>query len=127
MWVVALLAPHVRGGDTEPCVFSGITALPRPVLAYVQRQFPTFQLKYSKTVQGKYYANNCPDCGVIYGDFYLHDEPGAPFFPTTDEEANSIVIETVPLTGAIALKGSCGYGVGGMILRSARPRRRPKR
>lgn len=62
----------------------------------------------------------CPKCRVIYGDFYLQDEPSAPFFPTEAEEARLLQMETVPLSRAIFMHYYCGYGIGKLILRNAR-------
>ena len=123
MPVVALLAPNVHGSHGEACVLSNITELPKSILTYVQQQFPTFKLRYSKTVDARYYANTCPKCGVIYGDFYLHREPGAAFFPTEEEEARTLSIETVPLADKmISMQASCGFGVADLILQHAKPR-----
>jgi len=41
---------------------------------------------YSRTAEGSYWANTCLHCGVVIGDWYLYDEPGAPFaVPYTDQ------------------------------------------
>jgi len=56
MPVVALLAPTVEGAEDEVCVLSDVTAIPEDVLGYVQKRVPTFQFRYSKTVQGKHYT-----------------------------------------------------------------------
>ncbi|MEQ6359502.1 competence protein CoiA family protein [Thermoanaerobacter thermohydrosulfuricus] len=45
-----------------------------------KRPFPrTIQYRYSKTVGHKYWANTCPYCGAIQGDFYLYGEIESPF------------------------------------------------
>jgi hypothetical protein len=87
MPVVAFLAPSVEGADDQVCVLSDVVALPKDLLGYVQKRVPTYQLCYSKTVQGKYDANVCPKYRMLSGDFFLLSEPGAPFFPTCAEEA----------------------------------------
>ena len=99
MTVMALLAPKVEGADNQICILSDVASLPKDVLVYIQRRVPTFQLRYSKTVQGKYYANICPSCGTLTGDFFLHSEPGAPFFPTCEEEAWSALSRRSPCAG----------------------------
>ena len=71
-------------------------------------------------VGDKYYANNCPKCGVISGDFYLHSEPGAPFFPTDPNDAELLTIETIPIDHACFVLSGCGYGTGELILRYAK-------
>ena len=57
---------------------------------------------------------------MISGDFYLHSEPGAPFFPTTEEEAKQLTLEAIPLAGPITIRAGVGVGAGGLILEHAR-------
>lgn len=83
-------------------------------------RFPSFALRYSKTAGSRYYANTCPKCGVISGDFYLHSEPGAPFFPTTEEEAKQLTLEAIPLAESIRVRAGVGVGAGDLILEHAR-------
>ena len=120
MPAVALIAPNIRDAEGSVCILSEITELPYEVLSFVQKRFPSFKLKYSKTAGFRYYANTCPTCGVISGDFFLHSEPGAPFFPTTDEEAKTLAIETIPLKRSIRVKSSLAMGVGDLILMNAK-------
>jgi len=40
----------------------------------------TIQWKYSKMAGSSYWANCCPYCNSIQGDFFLHAEPEGPFF-----------------------------------------------
>jgi len=97
MPVVALIAPNVPETENTVCILSDIRELPTSIITFIQKRFPTFKLKYSKTIETKYYANTCPKSGVLSGDFYLHSEPGAPFFPTEEEEAEILTIEEVPI------------------------------
>jgi len=120
MPVVAILAPKVQDTDGEICILSGITELPDYVLAYIQGRVPTFKLKFSKTVEQKYFASTCPKCGMLSGDFYLHSEPGAPFFPTDEQEAASLYMTEIPLSGQIYARASIGMGCGDLILNNAR-------
>ena len=57
---------------------------------------------------------------MISGDFYLHSEPGAPFFPTTEEEAKQLTLEAIPLAGPITIRAGVGVGAGDLILEHAR-------
>lgn len=120
MPVVCLIAPQVEGADGEVCVLSEVRRLPEDVLIFIQRLFPSFRLKYSKTVQVSYYANTCPQCGVLSGDFHLHAEPGAPFFPETEEEASRLTLQEIALGGSIEVEASLGMGVGELILEHAK-------
>jgi len=40
----------------------------------------TIQYMYSKTLGGNYWANSCPYCQAIQGDWFLHFEPDGPFW-----------------------------------------------
>jgi hypothetical protein len=121
MTVVALIAPN-NSISAEVAILSNIEQLPDPLRQDIQRRFPSFKLKYSKTAQSKYYANTCPKCGVICGDFFLHSEPDSPFFPTDETEAARLTIEEVPLSGPLELDAACGFGLGEMILAHAQKR-----
>src|SRR3990172_8247706 len=120
MPVIALVAPNVPEADGEICILSQVEELPEVVLQFVRNRFPSFRLKYSKTVGSRYFANICPKCGVISGDFHLHSEPGAPFFPTTEQEAKRLTLDPVPLTGSISVRAGIGMGRGDLILEYAR-------
>ena len=120
MPAIALVAPNVAEADGEICILSEVEELPEVVLRFVRSRFPSFRLKYSKTLGSRYYANTCPKCGVISGDFHLHSEPGAPFFPTTKGEAKRLTLEAVPLTGTIRVRARIGMGAGDLILEYAR-------
>ena len=121
MPVVTILAPNVEGTAGEICILSEITELPEAVLAYIQGRVPTFELKFSKTIEQKYFASTCPQCGVVSGDFHLHySEPGAPFFPTDKSEAASLYMTQLPVPGRIHARASISMGCGNLILNNAR-------
>ena len=120
MPVVTILAPKVEGTAGEICILSEITELPDAVLAYIQGRVPTFKLKFSKTVGQKYFASTCPKCGVLSGDFHLHSEPGAPFFPTDKREAASLYMTQIPVTGRIYARASIDMDCGDLILKNAK-------
>lgn len=46
----------------------------------------TIQFRYSKTVGHQYWANTCPYCNSLQGDYYMDSEPEAPFFGIIIEE-----------------------------------------
>jgi hypothetical protein len=119
MPVIALLAPKIDDTDDQVGVLTGIENIPGQILKFIKSKVPTFKMKYSKMAGQKYYANTCPKCGVIYGDFFLHDEPGAPFFPENEEAAKSLYIKEIPLTAPIEVSAGIGFGLGEMILSNA--------
>ncbi|TWT94918.1 hypothetical protein [Neorhodopirellula pilleata] len=120
MEVVAILCENTAEPDMGSFILSSTATLPIHVVEFVQRRCPTFRLTFSKTVRAEYYANNCPNCGVISGDFFLHSEPGAPFFPTEEDEARSLTLEQIPLSEPVIIDSGCGYGTGELILQFAK-------
>ena len=120
MPVITLLAPYVAGADGQVCVLGNIQELPQDIVSFIQRRVPTFQFRSSRMGGGQYYANTCPKCRVISGDFFLHSEPGAPFFPTSEKAAKSLYITEVPLTRPIQIEASPGVGTGETILENAK-------
>jgi hypothetical protein len=86
----------------------------------VQKRVATYQLSYSKTVQGKYYGNAWSKCRVLSGDFYLHSEPGAPFFPTCAEEAGLLYLAEIPVQGPVHIRAGFNVGTGRLILEHAK-------
>ena len=122
MPAVALIAPKIPGTEGEVCILSDVTALPESVLAFIQKRFPSFRRKFSKTTQSEYYANTCPKCGVLSGDFYLHSEPGGPFFPESEAEATRLTVEEILIDGPIEVVAGLGMGGGDMILEHGKRR-----
>ena len=120
MPAVAILAPNIEDTDNEVCILSDIVDLPDEVLGYIQKRVPSFKFKYSKIVGNKYFANTCPSCGVISGDFFLHSEPGAPFFPTDEEEASLLYQTEIPIEGPILVQAGLHMGTGELILNHAK-------
>jgi len=80
----------------------------------LQKLNPLFQKRFSKTVEAEYYANGC-SCGALFGDFYLHDEPGHTFFPQSDEEASAIKLYQLPIQGEWPIACSSSNGPGEFI------------
>jgi hypothetical protein len=106
MPVIALLAPHVEDTENQICLLSDIVELPK--------------VRFSKMAGQKYFGNTCPKCGVLSGEFFLHSEPGAPFFPENEKEAKSLYLTEIPLSTAISVKASLSMGVGELILNNAK-------
>ncbi len=120
MPAVTILAPHVKDTEKQVCILTKIKSMPDEVVQYIQSRVPTYKLKYSKTVGRKYFANTCPKCGMLSGDFYLHSEPGAPFFPIDKEEATQLYMVKIPVTGSINIRASLHIGSGELILKNAK-------
>jgi hypothetical protein len=106
-------------------VIAGVRLVPPLSSAMVWRSLWKKQGRSPKENQGsiselRENANTCPKCKTIYGDFYLHDEPGAPFFPESEEDAKSLYVTEIPLTSAVQIQGAPGVGVGELILQHAK-------
>jgi hypothetical protein len=112
MSAVAIISPNTseKEADGYICILSDITCLPEKLLKMINERFPFFRLEYSNTTESEYYANTCPSCGMLSGDFFLHNEPGRPFFPETKEEAQELMIEQLPVK--IPIEIDAGYHVG---------------
>lgn len=117
-----MIAPKVPDRENEVRILWDITELPTSVLDFVQRRFPTFKRKISKTTQTEYYANTCPKCGVLSGDFHLHSEPGGPFFPESEADAAVLTVEQIPLEGPIEVVAEFHTGGGDLILEHGKRR-----
>ena len=120
MPAVAILAPHVEDTEEQVCILSEIERMPDEIIHYIQSRVPSYKLKYSKTVARKYFANTCPKCGMLSGDFYLHSEPGAPLFPTDKEEAKQLYMTKIPINGSVEIQASLHVGTGELILENAK-------
>ena len=83
--------------------------LPRRVLDIIQSNFSFFKYMYSKTVQGKYWANTCIHCNSLQGDFFTHNEPGGAFCPMSREEGKLITLYQINYKHDIPVIGGYGF------------------
>lgn len=119
MPVIALLAPNIDEAEGEISILSDIQELPKSIYFFIKKRVPSFKLKYSKMAGHKYLGNTCPHCGYLSGEFFLHAEPGAPFFPEDEKDAKSIYLRKIPLTSSITITASPSTGCGDLILKHA--------
>ena len=68
----------------------------KEILDIVCSRFPTFKLGFSKTVNGKYWANHCEHCNALQGDFFMHNEPGGEFSPIDMDGYKAITLIEFP-------------------------------
>ena len=121
MSVVSIIAEvPIEGHEAEIGIFSDITDLPPEIAKFIQNKVPTFKRVYSKTTKSKYYGNTCPNCRVLSGDFHLHCEPGAPFFPTDEDEAKRLYLKEIPIRDKVSIDAGVGFGPGDLILKHAK-------
>ncbi len=102
-------------GKENLALFSNVTYLPKQIISKIQAIFPFFKLTYSKTVQGKYWANNCVHCNSIQGDFFNHGEPGGAFCPMSEEEGSMIKLNKINYKHDIPIIGGLSFDDYGFI------------
>jgi hypothetical protein len=120
MPAIALLAPNVDDTEDEICILSDIQELPKDVYFFIKNKVPSFRMKYSKMAGHKYLGNTCPKCGLLSGEFFLHAEPGAPFFPEDENDAKSLYIREIPFADSITVTASVSTGCGDLIFKNAK-------
>lgn len=81
-----------------------------------------FRPDYSSTLRATCYMNHCKCCGEKQGDHFLHDKPGAPFFPLSAGEA--ININVIKTKTPISVDGNMAFGTDYMdyVLDDHQPR-----
>jgi len=77
-------------------------------LTILGRLAPSCFLDYSQQADHSYLMNHCSHCRAKLGDFYLHSEPGGPFFPITSEDYKAIHIQRFDI--AIEAEASTSIG-----------------
>jgi hypothetical protein len=101
-------------------LLSNIVAMPAEVLAYMRTRHSGFESRFSNAAGHSYFSNTC-ECGALFGDFYLHGDPGGAFFPETEEEAAKVTLTSIPIAPPLQFDCACHYGsVGELILAHAR-------
>lgn len=64
---------------------------PKILKKYLKEKY-NFYYGYSKFTDSYYYGNHCSNCGVLQGNFYLHEEVDSPFFIHDIEDAKKITL-----------------------------------
>jgi hypothetical protein len=102
----------VEGGDDGEMVFvSDLSTIDPRIEPMLRASAPGYALDYSKTQDARVWMNHCARCGAKLGDFYLHEEPGGAFFPTTPEEERLLRFSELLVKGTFLFFGS--YGLQG--------------
>jgi len=77
---------------------SNLTLVNGSVQRYLKTACPSYCLDFSKKAEGSYFMNHCKHCGAKLGDFFMHNEPGGAFFPTTEGAARGITLRSIDAT-----------------------------
>jgi hypothetical protein len=91
-------------------LFSDITFIPKNIIELIQNHYPFFKLAFSKTVNGKYWANTCVNCNALQGDWFNHNEPDGAFFPCSPEDARKIKLKKIELKHDFPIIGGYSFG-----------------
>ena len=72
--------------------------MPKPLLDAIREFHSQYELRYSYTAMDSTYVNVC-ECRANFGNFFLYEEPGGPFFPMSSEQASLLTIRTLQIKG----------------------------
>ena len=111
--VFALAVSGFKDADEEEpleefVVLNTISDLPPHIMNLLKQRCPRYFIDYSKMTQSKYLMNHCT-CGAKLGDFYMHDEPGGAFAPTSEYESRNISVTRIPEENNLPIRCSYSY------------------
>lgn len=108
-------------GQSEEIILlvSNLSEIPEGLRSEIAKRHPRFKLHHSHTASSSYYANMC-GCGAHFGDFYLFSEPGGAFFPTSEEEAESVAYCELPIAEPLEVVGNWSEGPGDNLFKNGR-------
>lgn len=89
--------------------YGSLETVPTMLQPYFTANCPSYREDYSKTAGGRYCMNHC-SCGAKLGDFYLHNEPGGAFFPTSERVAREIELKQIRDLAATRIEIPAGPG-----------------
>lgn len=72
-----------------------VTRLHRDITGAMGQVTQSYSLAATKTHPEPYYANHCEQCKAVFGDFFMHSEPGGAFFPMSAQDAKIIKLQHV--------------------------------
>lgn len=70
-------------------LMTNIRSIPAPFIRVAVKNGASIELRRSRTADTEYYMNLCR-CGAPRGDYFMFNEPGHGFFPTSELEAGMI-------------------------------------
>lgn len=113
--VAVLLPPETLGWNQDdqtwsysnvPVWASQLSRVTKGTAKLLAAKAPNLRLAYAKMSNSTYYANHCPDCGALQGQYFLFQEPGGAFFPVSREQAQRISLKRISQPFVAA--GACG-------------------
>lgn len=107
-----------------------ISALPSPISEMLKSEAPNYRRAFSQTAQSTYWANHCPACNALQGDFELFCEPEGAFFPIIIDQVRAMRATRLAVffeaQGNPALSIDDGGFIPGVDLRWRRPDGEPQ-
>lgn len=73
-----------------------ITRLSPEATRFAQGVQPAYRQGYSRTTESRYWANHCPSCSALQGDFHLYSEPDGAFWLAEPEDAARMQARPLP-------------------------------
>ncbi|HTY48264.1 MAG TPA: hypothetical protein VMB48_01075 [Steroidobacteraceae bacterium] len=95
----------ILGEEQVGFLVSNVSAVDEPLRRQLLR-WPQYRPERSGR-DVAYFANHCPGCGCIQRDFFLHCQPGGPFFCLDDVPEGEL--QVWPLAGTVRLTGDEGF------------------
>lgn len=111
--VIGLAAGSVSDPATDgrptpgSAVLTYVTDLPASVLEVMAERSDLYRMRYSVAAGFDYYMNLCT-CGATFGDHYLAEQPGGPFMPLYDGDADTLTVDALPFTDPLQIGASSG-------------------
>ncbi|MBX3352947.1 MAG: hypothetical protein KF684_08420 [Phycisphaeraceae bacterium] len=101
----------IAGSDPEghACFSTHIESMPEALLDAVRAQIAVYRKVFSRSVGHQYYANICPHCDALSGDFFLH-QPGELFGVMEPEDAHGLRVISVGPNVNGSIVGSALFG-----------------
>ncbi|WP_053064247.1 hypothetical protein [Caballeronia mineralivorans] len=91
-------AEQVAWSIADSGTFIGnLTLVNGRVRRFLAENCPNYRVDFSKMAESSYFMNHCDYCDAKFGDFFMHNEPGGAFFPTTEHEASFIRMRRVDM------------------------------
>ncbi len=93
----------------EWCFAHYVADVPPTIATLLRSEAPLYRPAFSKTTQTSYWANHCPSCKVLQGDFNLFEEPDGAFFPMSVEQVRRMKATRLPMP--FAALGDPSFGI----------------
>lgn len=93
--------------------FSMPNYIEKEIIDIIHSRYPFFKLGFSKTINGKYWANHCKHCDALQGDFFMHEEPGGEFSPVDMNGYKAITLWEIPYQFDLLLNASYSWASNG--------------